>query len=161
MMGRDRTFVLAIGVCLTASVCFASGGKPLPTRPPKTPQATSQKSAEQVYNDGLALAGRGDFITAEVRYREAIKLNPKLPEAWNGLGHALKMQRRFDEAVVAYNQALELRPDFPLAMEYLGELYVATGEFDKARDLLSRLQMVDNRHADELALAIKNGSAGW
>jgi len=32
---------------------------------------------------------------AESAYTEATKLKPAFPEAWNGLGHTRKMQRKF------------------------------------------------------------------
>jgi Flp pilus assembly protein TadD len=151
--------VLALLLTLTlSSAALAAGGDPLPEPTPKgTPHATSQS----VYNQGLALADAGDFASAEGAYRRAIALDPKLAEAWNGLGHSLKKQKRFPEALAAYDQALELRPDFPLAMQYLGELYVEMGQLDKARDLLAKLRPVDQKNADKLAMAIHAGSATW
>jgi len=148
-------FLLTFG---TATAAFAAGGEPLPA---PTPKGTPHATAESVYNEGLALANAGDFLGAEAAYRRAIALDPNLPEAWNGLGHSLKKQKRFQESLAAYDKALELRPDFPLAMQYLGELYIDMGQMDKARALLAKLRPIDQENADKLAEAISVGSARW
>ena len=80
--------------------------------------------------------------------------DPALPEPWNGLGYALRQQRRWDEAVNAYREALRLRPSYPQALEYLGHAYVEMGRLDDARAVLVRLRPLDSREADELAGAI-------
>src|SRR5260370_547750 len=84
----------------------------------------------------------------------APRLRPGLAGAWNGLGYALRKQRRFDESVSAYREALRLRPNYPQALEYLGEAYVELGRLAEARAVLERLRRLDPREADELAQAI-------
>lgn len=148
---------VALCLCLTTAA-LAAGGDPLPE---PTRKGTPHVTGISDYNKGLALADAGDFIGAEKAYRQAIALDPTLPEAWNGLGHSLKKQKRFDESLAAYDKALELRPDFPLAMQYLGELYVETGQLDKARALLVKLRPIDEENANKLAEAIMVGSAKW
>jgi tetratricopeptide (TPR) repeat protein len=154
---KRLAFAILLTVTLTATA-LAAGGDPLPE---PTPKGTPRRTAESAYNQGLALANAGDFLGAEAAYRQAIALDPKLPEAWNGLGHALKKQKRYPESLAAYDRALELRPDFPLAMQYLGELYVETGQVDKARALLVKLRPIDEENADKLADAIFAGTAKW
>lgn len=154
-----KTPALALVFVLSlAPAALAAGGDPIevPTKA-KTPHASS----EEIYNHGLAVSESGDFVAAESLYREAIALNPKLPEAWNGLGHSLKKQKRYDEAFAAYDEALTLRPGFALAMQYLGELYVETGQIDKARELLAQLRPIDQKNADKLAMAIHAGTSSW
>ena len=111
-------------------------------------------SAQARFNEGRALAERRDWPAAERRYRDAIELDPALPEPWNGLGYALRQQRRWDESVKAYLEALRLRPNYPQALEYLGQAYVEMGRLDDARAVHARLQPLDPREADELAQAI-------
>jgi Flp pilus assembly protein TadD len=93
-------------------------------------------------------------VSAERKYRDAITLDPSLPEPWNGLGYALRQQRRLEESERAYREALRLRPDYPLALEYLGHAYVEMGRLDDACAVLARLRPLDPREADELAEAI-------
>ena len=122
--------------------------------PPLRQPEAGGVSAPVRFNEGRALAERRDWPAAEQKYREAIALDPALPEPWNGLGFALRKQGRFDESVKAYREALRLRPDYPQALEYLGHAYVAMGRFDDARAVLARLRPLDPREADELDAAI-------
>ena len=152
---------LAIAILLSigfSTIAHANDSNPLPE---PTPNGTRHASAESLYNRGLALSKTGDFAGAEAAYRQATTLNGKLPEAWNGLGHALKKQKRYTEALAAYDKALRLRPNFALAMQYLGELYVETGEIEKARELVRRLRPIDRQNADQLELAIFVRSSSW
>src|SRR5207245_9775576 len=43
------------------------------------------------------------------------RVRPAFPEAWNGLGHALRKRGKFEESVKAYQEALRLRPQYPQA----------------------------------------------
>ncbi|HZR83485.1 MAG TPA: tetratricopeptide repeat protein [Candidatus Binatia bacterium] len=131
----------------------ASGDDPLPT---PTAGKHAEPSAESLVNDGLAQAKRGEWKAAEARYRAAIATSRTIPEAWNGLGHALKNQRRFDEAIAAYDEALKLRPAYPQALEYLGETYVMMGRYGSARKVLARLRPLDRQLAAQLQSSIDN-----
>jgi tetratricopeptide (TPR) repeat protein len=122
--------------------------------PPDDPTASP---AESRLNDGLTLAGKQDWAGAEAAFRKAIGLRSAFPEAWNGLGHALRMQKKYAESVKSYQEALRLRPDYPQALEYLGEAYVQMGKLDEARALLRRLQALDPKEAAALAGAIDGG----
>jgi tetratricopeptide (TPR) repeat protein len=111
-------------------------------------------SAQARFNEGRVLAERRDWAAAGRKYREAIQLDPALPEPWNGLGYALRQQRRWDESVKAYLEALRLRPNYPQALEYLAHAYVEMGRLDDPRAAHARLQPLDPREAEELAQAI-------
>jgi len=117
--------------------------------------------AEARYNAGVALAARQDWPGAEAAYREATQLRPDFPEAWNGLGHALKNLKRYDESVRAYEEALRLRPNYPQALEYLGEVYVQMGKTADARGILERLRPLDAAQAATLEHAIGGGGSSW
>jgi Flp pilus assembly protein TadD len=122
--------------------------------PPLREPSGGGVSAQARFNEGRALSDRREWAAAERKYRDAIELDPALPEPWNGLGYALRQQRRWDEAVNAYREALRRRPNYPQALEYLGHAYVEMGRLDDARAMLVRLRPLDPREADELAKAI-------
>jgi Flp pilus assembly protein TadD len=155
-----RTIASFVVCLMIAGSVWAAGGDEIKVPTPK-PGQTPSLSGEARYNEGLACAEKHDWARAEQAYREAIDLKPNLAEAWNGLGHALKMQGKFEDAFIAYDEALRLRPDFPLALEYLGEAYVLVGRMDDARSLLDRLQPLDTKLADQLASAIRAGAHSW
>lgn len=130
-----------------------------PPMPSPAARGTGEATAESRYNDGRELARTNDWRRAEDAYRDAIRLRAAFPEAWNGLGHALRKQARFEESVRAYQEALRLRPSYPQALEYLGEAYVQMGRLEEARAILTRLRPLDAREAEELAEAIRQASA--
>jgi tetratricopeptide (TPR) repeat protein len=94
---------------------------------------------------------------AAAAFGRAVEMKPAYPEAWNGLGYALRNQGRYPESLKAYDEALRLRPDYPEALEYLGEAYVKLGRLDDARRVLERLRRLDAGMARELAEAIAQG----
>ena len=118
-------------------------------------------TAEARYNAGVALAAKQDWPGAAAAYRDATRMKPNFPEAWNGLGHALKNVKRYDDSVRAYEEALRLRPDYPQALEYLGETYVQMGKTADARRILERLRPLDAAQAATLERALGGGGGGW
>lgn len=156
---RQALNLALLGLCFARSV-WAAGGNDIEVPTPK-PDQTPGYSAERLYNQGQAYTEKRDWARAEAAYREAIELKPDLAQAWNGLGHALKNQARFEEAFRAYEEALRLRPNDPLALQYLGEAYVLLGRLDDARALLERLKPLDAKLAERLASAIKAGAHSW
>ena len=151
------TIALAVGGLALASAApvIAAGDDPVATPTPGHAGDVGP-SAESLTNDGLALAKRGEWSAAEKSYREAIALSPSLPEAWNGLGHSLKNQKRFDESLAAYEEALRLRPRYPQALEYMGETYVMMGRYKDAEKVLARLRPLDRQLAAQLESSIVN-----
>src|SRR5262245_9568807 len=88
------------------------GGEiPVPRPAPSAAKAApGNLPPEALYNSGEQLAAKGDWKQAEAAYRRAIQARDQFPEAWNGLGHALKKQRKYGEALDAYKQAHAMRP---------------------------------------------------
>ncbi len=151
---------LALLVLLPAAA-FAADAGPVAV-PPDAPAPRAVAPPPNViavtrYNEGEAFSKQQLWKHAENAYLEATKLKPEMPEAWNGLGHARKMQREYPEALAAYEQALRLKPDFPQALEYLGETYVAMGRVDDARATLAKLKPLDAKLAEKLSQAIDDG----
>ena len=131
------------------AIARADGPDPM-TPPPGAPVVSAQSRV----NDGIKLGKKKDWAGAERAYRDAIRLDPALPEGWNGLGFALRNQKRYPESIAAYQEALKRRPNYAQALEYLGEAYVQMGQLDDARAIHARLQPLDAREARELAQAI-------
>jgi Flp pilus assembly protein TadD len=141
-------------VLVSAVLFVATGAAANPDDDASAPGQPTAVTAESRFNQGQALARQYDWAGAEQAYREATGLRPGFPEAWNGLGHALRERGKFEESVKAYREALRLRPQYPQALEYLGEAYVKMGKLAEAREVLARLRLLDPQEADELAQAI-------
>lgn len=154
--------VVATVLLLAAPFAHAAGTEPMEAAPADAPPAAQPPptvTATLRYNEGVAFARAQQWPLAETAYGEATRLKADFPEAWNGLGHARKMQRKFPEALAAYQEALRLRPEFPQALEYLGETYVAMGRTDDARATLDKLKPLDAVLAAKLSEAIDAGKS--
>jgi Flp pilus assembly protein TadD len=143
-----------VATLLTSGLCVAALQARADRDAWMTPPAASEGSAEDRVNEGFKLVDKKDWSAAETAFRDAIRLRATVPEAWNGLGYALRQQKRYDESVKSYLEALRLKPDYPQALEYLGEAYVEMGKVEDARKVLERLRPLDAGEADELEATI-------
>lgn len=157
-----RALLIAFALLVAAGAAYAAGTGPVAAPPPQPPGA-NKVTAEMRYNEAEAFAREQKWPFAASAYTEATKLKADFPEAWNGLGHARKMQGKFPEALTAYQEALRLKPDFPQALEYLGETYVEMGKTDEARATLAKLQPLDAALAEKLSQVIdgKKSAGTW
>ena len=153
MTVRGRALTLAGLLLLAAAAPGAAEMTPTPP-PSRLPPAPS---AEGEYARGVAATRAKEWSVAAAAFSRAVEMKPAYPEAWNGLGFALRNQGQYAEALKAYDEALRLRPDYPDALEYLGEAYVKMGRLDDARRVLERLTPLDRERARELSEAIARG----
>jgi tetratricopeptide (TPR) repeat protein len=126
---------------------------------PPVRSAPAGKTAEDRYNEGRGFTQSKQWGAAEDSYREAVRLRASFPEAWNGLGYALRHQKKYEESVRAYEEALRQRPNYAEALEYLGEAYVQMGKLEEARAVLDRLRPLDPKEAETLAQAISSATS--
>jgi Flp pilus assembly protein TadD len=71
-------------------------------------------------------------------------------DVYNLLGFSLRNMGQYAEAKTYYFKALDFEPAHKGAHEYLGELYVKTGEMDKARAMLVKLEKICASGCEEL-----------
>lgn len=142
--------VTVFGAAMPADRARAADDGPVKPDAPAGP--VQQPDAR--YVDGVSYQRAQQWAKAEAAFRDALRTRPEFPEAWNGLGYALRKQGRYDDSIRAYQEALRLRPAYPAALEYLGEAYVALGRLDDARRLLERLRALNAPEASELAEVI-------
>lgn len=148
------TLLLALVLLLTSVGAARADGPDPVAQMPGAPAV----SAESRVNDGIKLGKKKDWAGAERAYRDAVRLDPALAEGWNGLGFALRNQKKYTESIAAYQEALKRRPNYAQALEYLGEAYVELGRLDEARAVHARLQPLDAQEARELARAIEKAT---
>lgn len=77
-------------------------------------------TAHKALDQGLALAAQGRFADAALAFCRAIKLDPRLAEAYQRLGEVLLPLERWRDAVDCFLKAIELQPVYPDAYNHLG-----------------------------------------
>jgi len=78
--------------------------------------------------------GDADFHDAVAHLREALRLNPKDPEAHNNMGGALQRMGRYGDALREHQEALRLNPGLVEARYNIGVCEQALGRLEQARD---------------------------
>lgn len=81
---------------------------------------------------GIALDGLGEYDGAINSYRNALKLQPKMPDLHFNLGIVFGNLNRFEEAANSYRKAIALNPKFFEAYGNLGTLMQKQGKLEEA-----------------------------
>jgi hypothetical protein len=114
----------------------APAAKTLAAKAPPPAPATAGKSAteraRQALREGAAWLSEGSFEKARTRFEEAVGLDPRLPEAYNGVGVTWRMRDDYQAALEWYKKALSVDPDFGDAYYNMACVYALTGQPDLA-----------------------------
>ncbi|HWC63129.1 MAG TPA: tetratricopeptide repeat protein, partial [Rhizomicrobium sp.] len=86
-----------------------------------------------------ALLAAGEVEAALAEAREAVSLNPGLPQVLVALGEALLAAENLPAAISELQRALRQDPDHPQARLLTGRAWLEAGEADKALEILARL----------------------
>jgi tetratricopeptide (TPR) repeat protein len=118
-----------------------------------------EEAASKTGNDAgkTSAKARSEFEKSIKDFKNAAKLNPKLPQPYNGMGYAYRKMGDYAAALDMYDQAIKLaQPDFfPEAVEYRAEAYLALNRLDDARQAYLDLFAADRKQADILMTAMK------
>ena len=90
-----------------------------------------------------------DWPSAATELRRIATTNQHA-DVYNLLAFSLRNMGQYAEARTLYFKALDFEPEHKGAHEYLGELYIKTGEMDKARAMLVKLEKICASGCEEL-----------
>jgi len=90
----------------------------------------SQRSADDLHLEGIALYRQGRLDEALVCYDRALALRSDFPAALNSRGFLLQDLNRLDEARACFERAVTLDPGFSMARLNLGMLQLKIGEWE-------------------------------
>ena len=82
---------------------------------------------------------RADFLEAEKCYKQALALQPDVPEVYLNMAVMYQDAAKYDEAQVHYQRALELKPGYPDALAGMAKLMEFKGEFQAGYELIRPL----------------------
>lgn len=159
-------------------VSTGANGVSIPSASPSRVMSPDEMAVD-AYNSGIANRDRGlkadaqavkekkdsDRVKGEKKAREsydkalkdfrrAADLNPKMPQAFNGMGFSYRKMGDYAKALENYNRALELNPQFLDAIEYRGEAYLGLNRLDDAKQAYLVLFAADRKQADSLMKAM-------
>jgi tetratricopeptide (TPR) repeat protein/predicted Ser/Thr protein kinase len=93
-------------------------------------------SADQLTREGWQLWQARRLDEAAAKFNQAVKLDPKKIDAWNGLGWACFNSGKWPEAEKAFQSTLALDGNHPAALNGLGQLYLGQKQNDLAETYL-------------------------
>ena len=100
------------------------------------------KDLETQYFASVSLINKGEYQAAfNDLSLTAAAVGPH-PDITTYMGYTQRKLGNYDVAKTYYAMALEVDPNHKGANEYLGELYVETGEMDKAKVQLAKLETI-------------------
>jgi tetratricopeptide (TPR) repeat protein len=121
-------------------------------------------NAESVEADmlaGEALDGMKDHDGAIQQFGNAIKADPKAPNAHFGLGYLLWTQGKYEEAAPEFQAELANVPDNVQALTYLADTDIRIGNPEAARPLIEQVIRIEpNTELAHLDLGILDADAG-
>lgn len=97
---------------------------------------------DMLYLLGMALKEKGDSAGAEIRFQQALKLNPYDARALNALGESYFDQQRYEEALAVFDRAFEAAPGYGDVIDNISKtmkaLHRVDDVIDRYRKLLER-----------------------
>lgn len=94
--------------------------------------ANENTKAESKTHLGIQYAKMGNYEKAIESYKEAIKIKPKLIEAYSNLAGVYNTLKNYDEGIKYAKEAIKIKPDFSEAYNNLAVAYYYKGEKEEA-----------------------------
>ena len=150
-LGASQAAVTVFGDGGPASDCFKAakwGGPPDPAIAQCTQAIQSEFMSDHdlagtYVNRGVIYMSMASWIAAQHDFEQAMKLDPKMGEAFVNHGGALIAQKKYADGIAEISRGLELNPSEPekayfnrgLAYESLDDLKAAYYDYSKAAEL--------------------------
>ena len=145
MLSRHFTDIAAlrlamVGLVLAVAGCASTGSAPggADGSPGGQPAAAGARQGEvppealTMYEQAVAAMASGDFLDAELRFKEFLLQYPGYPGAHVNLAIIHVNNDNDEDAVAAVDAALAIDPDYAPALNQLGMLHRRNGNFPEA-----------------------------
>ncbi len=135
-----RCAELCASTMLALMLAACAGGpapRPMPAASPaasqpRPPAAPANGSAEQRYQEALALLKNGQRPQAQALLLALTREYPDLSGPWTTLGISQAQAKQRDAAIASFTRAVAANPRNAVAHNWLGSLYRETGNFGAA-----------------------------
>jgi tetratricopeptide (TPR) repeat protein len=138
-----------IALCVCCAVSMAGCALPhrQPAERPTAPAASTARpapvSAEGMVRLARYYEGQKRNSQAIAAYREALRRDPLMIEAYTGLGMVLAAEGRYGDAIREFQAAVVLAPDVAHTHNNLGYAYLLRGSHEHAIKSLEEAQRLD------------------
>lgn len=124
-----------------------------------------QEEREAKYLErGQELFEQGDFVKAQLEFRNALQINPKGVKAQYALGLIDERQGNWQDAFARFSKVVEEDPKHAEAHLKLAHLYLLGNELDKVDEQIATLERLTPETADlyavQASLAMRRGQSG-
>jgi tetratricopeptide (TPR) repeat protein len=120
-----------------------------------SPTNSNANDAQILARDGEALRLQKRYDAAQIKFKEAIRINPKYAWPHAHLGETYRQWNFPDnfylEAIKAFEKAIELEPNYAWAYAHLGETHRALQQYDKAEKSFKKAIDIDKKYAWAIA----------
>jgi Flp pilus assembly protein TadD len=99
---------------------------------------TAAEDANALAQEAWRLWGSGKPAEAVPKFKEAVKLEPRNANSWNGLGWASFNSGQVDEAEKAFENAVALDREHAAALNGLGQIHLSRRDYRKAEPFLKK-----------------------
>ena len=127
--------LLTVVTCLVFNWTAISGGESQ-----QAAKVDDSAQAQVLAQAGWQLWKQQKFADAEAKFEEAVKLDEKLDNAWNGLGWSQFNQGKTKDAIEAFKECVKLTPDHGAALNGLGQAHFSLREYDAAEPYLLKAE---------------------
>lgn len=90
--------------------------------------------AQLAYEDGMDYFGEKDYENAILKFKKALKLDPKFVYAWDNLGVTYRKTEQFDKAIDAYKNSLKINPKGKMPLLNLAITYSVMKDLKKSEE---------------------------
>jgi lipoprotein NlpI len=111
-------------------------------------QLSGRGLAFAFYKRANAYYEKGEYDRAIEDYDQAIRLNPKHPDAFSNRGVAYARKGDYDRAIENYNEAIRLNPKHAGALYGRGNAYRRKGDYDRAIENYDEAIQLSPKHAN-------------
>jgi len=98
-------------------------------------------TAEEHLDAGHTALATGEMEEAARHYREATRLDPNLPEAFQSLGMALVKLEKLEEAITVLQRLVQLKPKDQLAYSSLSLAFGRAGRIKEAEEMAAKAKV--------------------
>lgn len=100
-------------------------------------------NAEELYYDAVDCVAEGQLDDAITKYKEAVALDPRFADAWEGLSMALADKELWNEAIDAAKKVVELTPNEQLGYTNVSRIYQRAGDVPEAEAWAAKARVLD------------------